>query len=285
MSGTLRFEILCSLVLLAAALLVPTGAGAERTDREIIGEMAALYGKYGRKADRAVDACLKELRGVDPAAAAKWEHIMELWRGDGKTPVSDNVLPDGLPDTDELCIIVLGYQLNQDGSMKKELTERLKVALKSAEKYPKAYIVCTGGGTASGAPKATEAGKMAEWLLEQGVDPARVLVEDRSITTAQNAVFTLDLLAEACPQVTQLAIVSSDYHISTGTLMFGAEATLRGETVGRERYHVVAGAAYRAPSGSFSSVFQAGALIELAGDEKTAFAIYNGAYDWPALPK
>lgn len=73
----------------------------------------------------------------------------------------NDVLPDGLPDTDELCIVVLGFQLNPDGSMRDELINRLNVALRSAEKYPNAYIVCTGGGTASGNASATEAGEMA----------------------------------------------------------------------------------------------------------------------------
>lgn len=53
----------------------------------------------------------------------------------------NDVLPDGLPDTDELCIVVLGFQLNPDGSMRDELINRLNVALRSAEKYPNAYIV------------------------------------------------------------------------------------------------------------------------------------------------
>ncbi|MBR3742990.1 MAG: YdcF family protein [Clostridia bacterium] len=79
--------------------------------------------------------------------------------------------------------------------------------------------ICTGGGTAADDPTATEAGKTAEWLRENGVDPARILAEDQSITTAQNAIFTFDLLEEHWPQVTRLAIISSDYHIATGALI------------------------------------------------------------------
>ncbi|MCR5844009.1 MAG: YdcF family protein, partial [Oscillospiraceae bacterium] len=196
------------------------------------------------------------------------------WRGGGLR-VNENILPDGLPETDELCLVGLGFQLNPDGSMREELIERLKVLKSCAEKYPNARIVCTGGGTAKDRPEATEAGEMAEWLRENGVDSARILVEDRSQTTAQNAIFTLDLLAKQAPQVTKLAIVSSDYHIATGTLLFGAEAILRGDAgIG-----VVSNAAWKAPSGSLPPMFQAGALIELLGDTKTAYDIYFDTYD------
>ena len=120
---------------------------------------------------------------------------------------------------------------------------------------------------------------MAEWLEANGVDPARIIVEDHSLTTAQNAVYTFDILEERCPQVTQIAIVSSDYHIATGVLLFGAEAILRDSPV------IIAGnAAWHAPSGTLSAMFQAGALIELSGDVETAFEIYYETYDIHELP-
>ena len=116
---------------------------------------------------------------------------MQLWKTvNTGLEIHENILPDGLPETDELCLVVLGFQLNPDGSMRNELTERLKVAKASAEKYPNALIVCTGGGTASRNPDATEAGEMAKWLTANGVDAQRVIVEDQSLTTAQNAFYS-----------------------------------------------------------------------------------------------
>ena len=250
-----------------------------------IREMVVNYGAYGEAARERNAALLAELAGFNPAAAGKWESILGLWKEvNGGIPVHEGVLPDGLPDTDEMCIVTLGFQLNPDGSMKEELIQRLRVALRSAEKYPNALLVCTGGGTAAENQEATEAGKMAEWLVENGVDPARILVEDRSLTTAQNAQYTLNILEESCPRTRLLAIVSSDYHIATGTLLFSAEATLRAEAAGREKWTVVSNAAYKAPAGSLSPMFQAGALIELSGDVKTAFEIYYETYDIHELP-
>ena len=279
-----------ALVLALSLLCLCAGCGKQeekekRLPGTIIEEMVVDYGSYGDEANAHIETLLKELRSVDADAAARWGRIMPLWRSvQTDLKLNYDVLPDGLPDTDELCLVVLGFQLAPDGSMRDELIERLKVAQRSAEKYPNALIVCTGGGTAAENESAAEAREMSKWLIENGIAPARVIVEDRSLTTAQNAIYTFDVLAERYPQVSKLAIVSSDYHISTGALLFGAEAILRAEKAGEDRVTVVSNAAWRAPSGNLSSMFQAGALIELAGDVDTAYEIYFDTYDIHELP-
>jgi hypothetical protein len=243
------------------------------------------YGSRGDAADGRTAELLARIRSFNPKAADRWEAVMALWKECSKgLEINMDILPDGLPDTDELCLVALGYQLKSDGSMRPELIERLKVVLSCAEKYPNALILCCGGPTASGNKEATEAGRMAEWLIEHGVAPERVTVEDRSLTTAQNAIFTFDILESRYPQVRELAIVSSDYHIATGMLLFGAESVLRAEEAGGETLRVVSNAAWQAPSGSLSPMFQAGALIELSGDTDTAFEIYYDTYDIHELP-
>ena len=265
-----------ALLLLCAAVAVPRFSPAEAREpsdaQQLIERLVISYAAYGERDSQA----LAELAALDPGAGERWLRIMDLW----EAPVTVNAaLPDDLPRDGSLCLVALGFQLNPDGTMREELVERLRVLLAAARQYPNAVIVCTGGGTAAGDPTATEAGRMAEWLRGQGVDPARILVEDRSVTTAQNAIFTFDLLAAHCPQVSRLAIISSDYHIATGTLLFGAEAILRESAV-----TVAANAAWHAPSGTLSAMFQAGALIELSGDVETAFAIYYETYDIHELP-
>ena len=256
-----------------------------RTCQDIIEEMVVYYGSYGSEADSRIDLLLHELESIDSEVATKWMRIMNLWRSvQTELPVTLNVLPDGLLETDELCLVVLGFQLNPDGSMREELIERLRVALACAEKYPNAWIACTGGGTAAEDPTATEAGRMAEWLIDNGIVPERVIVENQSLTTAQNAIYTFDILEQRYPQVSQLAIISSDYHIATGTLLFGAEAILRAEEEGHEHIRIAANAAWHALSGTLSAMFQAGALIELSGDVETAFDIYYETYDIHELP-
>lgn len=274
-------------VVLAALMMMLAGCGGKTTRnvQEIIEELVVDYGSYTDDASTRVDELIKELEGSSPELGVRWRKIADIW----KTVNSDqklnyDVLPDGLPDTDELCIVALGFQLEPDGTMREELIERLTVVLNSAKKYPNAHIVCTGGGTASENESASEAGEMAKWLVSNGVDKKRVIVEDNSITTAQNAIFSYDILTTQYPDVKYLAIVSSDYHISTGALLFEAEIILRASTVGCEKLEVISNAAWKAPSGTLSTMFQAGALIELSGDTKTAFEIYYDNYDIHELP-
>ena len=281
--------ILCLAALVALPLFAPVGHASEgeppRDAQQIIEELVADYGHYGEEATMRMDELLAELSAVDPNLGVRWSKIADLWRLlQAEMPLYFDVLPDGLPDSDELCIVVLGFQLNPDGTMRNELIERLTVVLHSAEKYPNAYIVCTGGGTAFENPSATEAGEMAKWLIAQGIDPKRVIVEDNSLTTAQNAIFTYDILTTQYPKVHKIAIVSSDYHIATGVLLFTAESILRATTPGSERLAVVSNAAWLAPSGYLSPMFQAGALIELSGDMETAYEIYFDTYDIHELP-
>ena len=265
------FTMMLACCLMAAAVF-PAAAEEEVTARSLIERIVVSYA-----ADRIRDEkALSVLSSVDSSLGEKWARIMDLW--EAPIPVNDS-LPDSLRTDDSLCLVALGFQLNPDGTMRDELIERLKVLLRASEQYPNAMIVCTGGGTAADDPSATEAARMAEWLASQGVDSARVIVEDHSVTTAQNAIYTFDILEERYPQVKQIAVISSDYHIATGTLLFGAEAILRDSAM-----EVVSNAAWHAPSGTLSAMFQAGALIELSGDVETAFAIYYETYDIHELP-
>ncbi len=267
-------QILCSICIMVMLICIcqPVLAEGEVSSQMLIERIVVNHAAYNERDTIAMD----ELRADDPAQAEKWEKILDLW----ETPVDVNTeLPDNLPEDDSLCLVVLGFQLNPDGTIREELVERLKVALEASKKYPQAFIVCTGGGTAANNPDATEAGKMAEWLESNGVESSRIIVENHSLTTAQNAIYTFDILTERYPQVSQIAIISSDYHIATGVLLFGAEAILRDSQI-----RIVSNAAWQAPSGSLSAMLQAGALIELSGDVKTAFDIYYDTYDIHELP-
>lgn len=270
-TGLIVFILTLGMVVMTMVPAMGEGT-SPKAAQDQIERIVVSYAANGTRDEEA----LAVLAGLDPSLGEKWAQIMDLWGA----PVEVNAeLPDGLPKDDSLCLVGLGFQLNPDGTMRDELIERLKVMLAAAEKYPKALIVCTGGGTAADDPTATEAGRMAAWLEEHGVDPSRLIVEDHSLTTAQNAIYTFDILAERYPQVKQIAIISSDYHIATGTLLFGAEAILRDSEV-----KVVSNASWHAPSGTLSAMFQAGALIELSGDVETAFKIYYDTYDIHELP-
>ena len=76
--------------------------------------------------------------------------------------------------------------------------------------------------------------------MARGVAEERILVEDRSLTTADNAVYTCRLLREQYPQVRELAVISSDYHVPLGVLLFQEQALLYGYETGEQPFSVTA---------------------------------------------
>ncbi len=188
---------------------------------------------------------LAQLRSADPVLGETWIDIMEYWSyANTEMPIHREGLPDDLPQDDSLCLVVLGFQLLYDGDMAPELLGRCQVALAAARQYPNAFIAVTGGGTAGKDRSITEAGVMADWFVQQGIDPERIIREDSSLTTDQNATNTCAILTQYYPQIKSLAIISSDYHLPLGCLMFTEAALLYGYEHGIAPFAVVSNAAW-----------------------------------------
>ena len=248
-------------------------------EEEVIEELIVDYAENSGLTGQYSDDMFAALSSSDPDLADRWHNVFESWDYvNSDLVVNSGVLPEGLADTNELCIVVLGFQLNPDGSMQQELIDRLEVALASAQRYSNAYIVCTGGGTAYLNPDVTEARQMARWLGDHGILRSRIIVEGRSLSTAQNAMFTYEILQERYPQVNQIAVVSSDYHIATGTLVLEAWAELIADEPGCPDYTVVSNASCYAQTYDLNYMFQAGALLEMVGNPDRANEMYRVGY-------
>lgn len=207
-------------ILLAFFLLpVPVRADAAQMDVDDYAQlMIQYYLAYGKQAEGEIGVLLENID--DPWLEEMWRNIMDSWEfNDYHMPVHQGVLPDGLPQDDSLCIVIMGYGLNPDGSMKQELIDRLTVGLESARKYPNAYVAVTGGAT-SNVRGVTEAGQMANWLSARGIGSDRLIVESRALSTTENAINVHKILMESYPRVTSLAVVTSDYHIRQSCTMF-----------------------------------------------------------------
>ena len=213
--------VACVMVGLSLSFWFPVAADGVQEDTESdVQALLGYYLHYQSQGKGQMEAVLEKMEEEDPEKAALWRRIMTAWIcvNEEMPPVS-NELPDGLPEDDSLCIVVLGYDLKNGGGMKKELLARLEVALASANKYPNAFVALTGGET-SQVEGVTEAGEMAKWLQQKGIAPDRLIVETDARTTTQNVQNVYGILEEAYPQVRSVAVISSDYHIPWSSILF-----------------------------------------------------------------
>lgn len=259
-------------LLLALLFLLPclTACGSRPADA-IIEELIYAYGRSGDLAEPKVEELLAELRRTDRPQGELWADIMDYWHYTN-TELTPNVgkLPGDLPEGDNLCIVVLGYALRSDGSMQEELIGRLEVALSCARQYPHAFVLCTGGGTAANNSLATEADAMAAWLLDQGLEQERLIVENRSLSTVENAELANALLLADYPQVDTVVLVSSSYHIAWASLLFEAAFLLAASEDQRPEIHVVSNCAYPIANAAYresdSLRWQTSGLLQLVRD-------------------
>ncbi len=110
-------------------------------------------------------------------------------------------------------IIVLGAKVDPWGPSR-ALDDRLRAALAFLEDHPDCKAVVTGG---QGPDEPMSEGRcMRDWLLEKGIDPKRVIAEEKASDTRENLRFSAELIAEdaGTPWEEQnVTIVSSEYHL------------------------------------------------------------------------
>ena len=83
----------------------------------LVSDMVYAYADRQEAAVDIIQEDLKKLSALDPALGALWTKLMRTWSevNSGLT-VNPGVLPDGLAEDGSLCIVVLGFQLESDGS-------------------------------------------------------------------------------------------------------------------------------------------------------------------------
>ncbi len=279
-------------MIIAVLILSLSGCGQNnapvRAAEEIIQDIITYHGCYDKEADSKVSELLAELDAVDSRQGELWQKIMKYWdHANNELTVNTDKLPDDLPKDNSLAIAVLGFELNDDGTMKDELIGRLNTALKCSQQYPNAYVICTGGGTAKDNKDVTEAGLMGDWLKEQGLVEDRLIIEDQSMTTAQNAEFSYKLLLEKYPSVNSVAIVSSSYHIPWGSLLFEAEFMKYASENKVPEIHVVSNCAYKTSNETYKESeilrWETGGMLQLVGNNDLAMKYYMNDYQKPEL--
>ncbi|MEH7886938.1 ElyC/SanA/YdcF family protein [Bacillus sp. JJ1609] len=174
-----------------------------------------LYGAYSKvNGDQnSYKRSMSKLRQIDSARSRVYEQ--KLASADSLMKVKINTSPPADLPQQNHAIVILGYALADDGTMKEPLIERLKAGLAIAKKYPNSKIIVTGGVPKQGV---TEADAMNKWLTEQGVAQERILLENKSTDTVENALFSTAILEKQ--GLKDVTIVTSASHIRRALTVF-----------------------------------------------------------------
>ena len=124
-------------------------------------------------------------------------------------PIIGNCRTDKEPEREYL--IVLGAEV-RGTKPSLSLERRLDAALEYLSDYPESTAIVTGGKGPG--EDITEAKCMFDWLTERGVEPSRVLMEDKATSTMENLRFSFEMIRDRGDEPDgNVAIVSSSYHL------------------------------------------------------------------------
>jgi uncharacterized SAM-binding protein YcdF (DUF218 family) len=121
--------------------------------------------------------------------------------------ISQAAPPPAVKDFSKPAVVILGYGLNPNGTMRTILRRRVLTGLAVAQFFPQSPVIVTGGNPQNGR---TEAAQMRKMLLLLGFPDNRIIVEDRANSTVQNAQFSVPLAKQA--DTSGIILVTSTTH-------------------------------------------------------------------------
>jgi DUF218 domain/FIVAR domain len=225
------FNLLLSLLLIVS-LMPFSNASAETSEssKNVNTLISELIYYYGQDARTDVLRTLDLIEEQSPDDYKLWNSVINKWDWIENDMVENiDVAPDGLPQDNTHAFIVLGFALKPDGTMEDELVGRLQVALNSAKKYPNSYVLVTGGVMKNGW---TEGDRMHDWLVANGLPEERIIVENKSANTVQNASFSYDILYNNY-HIQTASIISSQYHLKRASIFYYTMSLLKAKELGK----------------------------------------------------
>ena len=108
------------------------------------------------------------------------------------------------------ALIVLGAAVHGD-RVTWVLSNRLDTAYDYAAAHPNTTVVVSGGQ--GDGESVTEASAMQGYLIRKGLDPARILVEDRAESTAENFAFSKAIIDEKLGPDASIGFVTTRFHV------------------------------------------------------------------------
>ena len=190
----------------------------------------------------AIDGVLDAIGAMSASDREVADSIAEQWMSVYANPDYPMHIYDGgqtatalegtdIPDSPTHAFVVLGFEL-KDGEMQDELKGRCDAAGAAARTFPNALLICSGGATGHNNKSGhTEAGLMKAYLTEKwGIDPSRVMIDERARTTLENAENTFAMMREA--GVETYTIVTSTYHQRWGQAVYNCMAAFYNQAYG-----------------------------------------------------
>ncbi|PAD31754.1 YdcF family protein [Paenibacillus sp. 7523-1] len=107
-------------------------------------------------------------------------------------------------------VIILGSGI-KGRELSLTLKQRLDASLDYIRNHPQTPVIVSGGqGPGESIPEALA---MKNYLVEQGITPAQVIMEDKSTSTQENMAFSKKIIDEAGLEHPEIMIITSDYHM------------------------------------------------------------------------
>ena len=134
----------------------------------------------------------------------------------GYIHLSPSVQPSVQADGTENVYVVFGAKVKADGPAK-TLASRLEVAIDAMRKDSGAVCIVSGG-QGSDEPF-TEASSMRDYMVERGISPDRIFLEEKASNTKENILYSVDLIEQQGLADRQIICISSETHIPRIRLM------------------------------------------------------------------
>ncbi|WP_025729884.1 YdcF family protein [Atopobacter phocae] len=132
-------------------------------------------------------------------------------------------------------ILILGKYL-EDGQIDRILVSRLRKAFELFNYLKKEVVLIMSGGPTNPSLNYSEARVMAKYIHAQGVPAPKILLEEKSIDTKTNMVFTERLLKYR-DREEQGVFITSDYHLMRASV-YAKQAGLNAVGVGVSTYYI-----------------------------------------------
>ena len=114
-------------------------------------------------------------------------------------------------------IIVLGAAVHGD-TPSLSLVERVRAARDYMKEHPNTVAIVSGGQGSD--ENISEAEAMSAWLIENGIDKSRVILENKATSTLENLEYSFNIIrSRGGDPNDSTAVVTSEYHIYRAKLL------------------------------------------------------------------